>query len=475
MTAVDSDVRGSRNAPFDRRAVLALVLFGFLAFLALLYFIGTGETDRGPDNGRAHAASNGLTGYSGLVRLTEEAGFDIAVSRNEGALDNAGLLVMTPPHQTDAEELGEALEQRRYSGPTLLILPKWSGGELPDIPGRDHPDGWISLSGLAAPAFTQKLPTPYTLEIARGWTPPASEDDDDAPMADELPFLSGYRPPEDMDRVPRAIGRWRGQGLAGTLPDRSAAIVVEDGDLRPVIRNDRGEVLAGFVRTGATLPQLSEPEARTNRINQDAGPYDEGFAGYPVLIVAEPDLMNNWGMANPARAALAMELVDLAELEGGTGSVTFDLTQNGLGAAENLLTLAFRPPFLAATLCLILALMIAGWRAFARFGPALAARRRIAYGKTALVANGAGLIARSRRFHLLTEPYEQLTARRLAKALGLPRADPDAIDSALARRHPGERPFTARAADLAVARAPGEIVASARALHDLERTARNPA
>jgi len=32
-------------------------------------------------------------------------------------------------------------------------------------------------------------------------------------------------------------------------------------------------------------------------------------------------------------------------------TATFDLTLNGLGASRNLLTLAFEPPFLAATLC----------------------------------------------------------------------------------------------------------------------------
>jgi hypothetical protein len=144
------------------------------------------------------------------------------------------------------------------------------------------------------------------------------------------------------------------------------------------------------------------------------------------------------------------------------------MTLNGFGASENLLTLAFRPPFLAATLCLLLALLIIGWRAFMRFGPpAVAAGPNIAFGKRQLITNGAGMILRARRFALLAAPYAALSSRRIAERLGLSRPDPQAIDAALARRLPLEEPFTRRAARLEAAETPAEILAAAQALGEL--------
>ena len=60
----------SSRAPsgFNARTVLLAVLASFAAFIATLYFIGIGDTGRGDDDGRAHAASNGLNGYAGLAK-----------------------------------------------------------------------------------------------------------------------------------------------------------------------------------------------------------------------------------------------------------------------------------------------------------------------------------------------------------------------------------------------------------------------
>ena len=160
---------------------------------------------------------------------------------------------------------------------------------------------------------------------------------------------------------------------------------------------------------------------------------------------------------------------------GAPRRVTFDLTFNGFARSPNLLTLAFTPPFLAATLCLLIAALLVGWRAFLRFGPALAGGPAIAFGKRQLVANTAGLVRRSKRLHLLGPPYAVLVRERLVRALGLPhRADPvareAAIDRALAMRAPGSLPFSKAAAALRHARGPAELLRAAQALHAIERT-----
>jgi len=154
--------------------------------------------------------------------------------------------------------------------------------------------------------------------------------------------------------------------------------------------------------------------------------------------------------------------------------VVFDLTLNGHARTANLLTLAFTPPFLAATLCLLLAAVVIGWRAFVRFGPPRQAGRAIAFGKRALVANSAGFLRRTRRLHLVTLPYADRARAATIRALGLARqpsveAAERAIDRALVARAPESPPFSAIAARLRSARSDAQAVTAARELHALER------
>ena len=171
---------------------------------------------------------------------------------------------------------------------------------------------------------------------------------------------------------------------------------------------------------------------------------------------------------------LAVRLIEIA-MEGKRLPVSFDLTLNGFARSANLLTLAFTPPFLAATLCLLIAALAVGWRAFLRFGPARQGTRAIAFGKRALIANAAGLIRRTRRLHLVAAPYADHARERLAKALALPRladvaATEAAIDRALAARAGNSAPFSQIAARLRAARRPHDILEAAQDLHSLERT-----
>lgn len=422
-------------AAFTRLGALALVGGGFALFLTMLWLIGIGA-DFGAERGRgeAHAAANGLNGYSGLVRLTEAQGYAVNRSRSLDALTTDGLLVLTPTRAAAPETIAGILTRRATIGPTLVIMPKW----LVSVPAPNMPPetqkgfkrGWVTLEGVQPSSWPAALPAPYTFTHA---------------VFPEQAAGHGAAP----DTPPRPV-EWRGMGLSGTLP---APGVLFAGAAQGMRRTDLivdagGRVLAFTVaatRDGAA-------DANTHR----------------VLILAEPDLANNYGLADPARAAAAIALVDTLTAGGEIENIVFDMTLNGFGASENLLTLAFRPPFLAATLSLLAALMIVGWRAFLRFGPAAApAGPDIAFGKAQLIANGAGLILRARRFGLLGKPYAALAARKLSDRLGLARPDPAAIDAALARRLPGEEPFTRRAARLEAARKPADLVAAAQSLDDL--------
>ncbi|MFB0612473.1 DUF4350 domain-containing protein [Aurantiacibacter poecillastricola] len=413
----------SRRAnPFDPRIVLVLLLVGALAFLLFLYALGQGWTGGSERDGGGHASGNGLNGYSGLVTLLEATGHDVSLSRNQGSLEDYGLQVLTPPLWTDGEELDAIIEQRIAdgNGPTLLILPKWFAMPVPPAPGIESKKGWVVLANASSPEWFGNLAIAEGTRLAIGRT-----------------------------------GGWQGLGASGALPvsDTVQALVGDSlNTMRPLLVDSEGDVLAAEV-----LPPIDE----------------DGFEPWPVVVVFEPDLLNNHGLADRERAAMAVTLVERA-MEGEDLPIRFDLTLNGLGSAANLLTLAFRPPFLAATLCLLLAALVIGWRAFRRFGPAVAEEPAMAQGKRQLARNGAALVERVKRWHLLKAPYEDMVGRRIAAALGLRHAETgsreEAIDRALARRGHDGPPFSRLASNLRAADKPRDIIRAAQGLRDLERT-----
>jgi len=451
----------ARPAAFSRVGAFALVAGGVLLFLAMLWLISA-DADFGGERGRgqAHAASVGLNGYAGLVKLVEAQGYSVERSRNAQDLKARELLVLTPGPFADAKEIEEILTDRRNLGPTLVIMGKWwasaPGQNLPPKVQAKFKRGWVNLNGISASEWTTELTGRYSFEhavypaqadaLAVEIAPPQAVPEA-APKGEAKPKKSG--PP----------ARWAGMGLSGTLP-REERLYAKIGDgQKALIIDPAGRVLA----FGIDLDAREEPDSASA---QEADIFTNPV--YPVIVLADPDLANNYGLADGTRAAAAIALVDRLGQDEDIDHVVFDMTLNGFGASENLLTLAFRPPFLAATLCLLVALLIVGWRAFQRFGPAAASGGPdIAFGKRQLIANGAGLIVRARRFRLLGKPYAALAGRRLAERLGLSRPDPDAIDAALARRLPEEEPFPRRAARMEAATRPADILAAAQRLDDL--------
>lgn len=427
--------------PFNPRVALALVLFGAGVFVLLLWMVGTGMTSGTTNDGGSHAGGKGLNGYAAVASYLEKRGYAVRRSRNAGALDDPGLLVLTPPHNAKGEELEKIVAKRRYAGPTLVITPKWIAAPAPQN-AKGWKKGWVALAGAVAPHW------------------------------------SGFLDDVSVEIGP-AGGGWRSAGAKGGFPRSDQVLSGQGLRLVPLVLADDGRILAAYVNDGyypmlerlalAPVPAIVDDRGRVEDPDNDI---------YPLVVVFEPDLLDNYGMARRENALLAERL--LAAAVGDTGrSIGFDLTLNGHGASANLLTLAFTPPFLAATLCLLIAAIAAGWRAFLRFGPPRQGTRAIAFGKRTLVANSAGLIRRSRRLRLITAPYAAAARERLARALALPRlADAEAteraIDRALQSRigaahdaHP--EPFSAAAARLRAAHRADDMVKAARDLHSLER------
>ncbi|RIV81647.1 DUF4350 domain-containing protein [Aurantiacibacter xanthus] len=403
------------KSPFRPGTVALVLLVGAVSFLLLLFAMAHGLDGSSERDGRAHAKSRGLDGYAGFVSLLENSGHTVSLSYSEGNLDDYGLLVLTPRFDTDGEELAKIIEQRRYMGPTMLVLPKWIAMPIPDSVPVEAEPGWVVLANATTPSWFDALGLGEGAELAIGET-----------------------------------GGFSGLGYEGTLPDGTNVMaLVEPGEstIEPLVVDREGDMLAGLLYA-----------------DDDA---------WPLVIVFEPDLVNNWGMADETRARLADAFVHAAE-EDEDLALTFDMTLPGLAKTENLLTLAFTPPFLAATLCLILAALLVAWRAFQRFGPPFAEAPAMAQGKRQLAMNGAALLARLKRWHLLGAPYAALVAQRIASRLSLREPEGEArehaIDRALIRAgHEGES-FGHWATILREASKPADILRASRALRSIERT-----
>jgi len=422
--------------PFSRWAVLAIVLLGAALFVALLWMIATGTGMGSANDGQAHVEGKGVNGYAAMADYLERRGYAVDHVRNPGALDQPGLLVLTPPPFAKGKEIDKIVSARRYVGPTLVIVPKWTATEPTPEQQKKAKKGWVRLSGTMPPNWVGFL--------------------------DDLSV--------QITEVPKASATWKAAGLTGMLPRPGAVLSgAGTGLVRIVGTQDDKLTLAGFMDDGGSYPGLEA--IAQDRVLHSGEEEDEDLQ--PIVMVFETDLLDNYGMARFENAQLAEALVRAAGVKPG-GPIAFDMTLNGYGRSQNLLTLAFTPPFLAATLCLLLAALVVGWRAFLRFGPPLAPERAIAFGKRALVANAAGLVRRTRRLHLLGPPYADRARERLVSALALPRTlDADhaaaAIDRALAARGADGEPFSVIAARLRAARRSPDLLKAARDLHALER------
>ncbi|MDG2003994.1 MAG: DUF4350 domain-containing protein [Novosphingobium sp.] len=420
--------------PFSARMALVLVVLGTLVFVALLWMIGAGMTSGSTNDGGGHAGGKGLNGYAAAAAYLERRGYTVRLSRSKGVFDDPGLLVLTPPQWADGEELDRIVSQRRYIGPTLIVTPKWMAFPSPTgTPGAKQ--GWVRLDSSAHPRWKGFL--------------------------DDVGVEIG-----PVGKNKTAV--WQGEGLDGNLPDAETVLWGTGPRLVPLVSSRvGGRILAAYIDDDGDYPDLESMALQP--IDRPGEDYDLS----PIAVIFEPDLLNNFGFSDASNARMAEVLVR-AMAEGGNGNINFDLTFNGHARSANLLTLAFTPPFLAATLCLLLAGLAIGWRAFLRFGPPRKVERAIALGKKALVANAAGLLRRARRLHLIGGPYIERARERIAHDLALPRgagreATDAAIDLALASRAPDSTSFTELARRLRSAQSPHEIVKAAQDLHDLER------
>ena len=263
----------------------------------------------------------------------------------------------------------------------------------------------------------------------------------------------------------RTIGPGLGGVAERALGEGVSVRVVTSGQLPAAAAGE--DLLAGLSLPVPRLPQVIEGEAVTPIVPLAGGALIGQLGVHPHYVVADPDLLNNHGLRRPERARAALDLIAGLGPPDASG-VDFDLTVNGLGAVDSrsLLQLSLEPPFLAMTLALVVAALLAGLHGAWRFGPARREQRAIALGKAALVENSAGLIRQANREVELGAAYADVIRQDVARLAHAPQGvGEDQVDLYLNRLGKAGRPsFSELAARLHAARDRHGLIAAARAL-----------
>jgi len=402
---------GAGLTAFRARTVIALIgvaVVAALGFAALFSFAPDIRASRDPG---AHALSRSAVGYAGLVRLLKETGRPVLVSRSPqgaGGDARAALLVLTPPPGADPVQIDALIAHART---VLILAPKWAS-----MPDPLHP-GW-SINPYLVPDAMVRIGRRKDLlgvDRAKGsaapvLTPPATPR---APEAEQTLFAAGttlsFGPVDQLQT--------RAQG--------SASSELVDQNQAPVLLHAKGE----------------------------------------VYVLTDPDLINNHGLASLDSARAALLLIDA--LRGGEGPVVFDVTLNGLRRTRSLFQLALEPPFLAASLCILAASLLMGWRAAASFGAVERRGRALALGKRALVDSSAGLIRLARREPQMTPRYAALIRSQTLAAAGVREQAGEAADAYLERlaRSGGVEPFSRLAEEAGQTRTSATLMRVASALY----------
>ncbi|WP_420136801.1 hypothetical protein [Sphingomonas sp.] len=355
--------RAARNGggdAFRTRTVALMLIIGILGFAGMLVLAAYSPDLRSGRNGGAHALSNAANGFKGIVRLAAETGRNPVIVRNVHQLGTRDLLVATPDH--GIQDLSPVL-QGRSRKPTLLIFPKWAVS-----PDRKH-IGWVHVDALLPAADPARMLAPQVLfQIARKRTS----------GRDLLLPANGFDP-TIRPAAPRVLQVITGQR------QRSGEVA----DLIPLLTDRQGGIVLARYGRG------------------------------PLYLLADPDLMSNAGITNLRQVEQTLSMLDWLNATNAS-SISFDVTTNGFGRSSSPLKLAFTPPFLAATLALVVVLLLTGWHAVGRFGPVRPRTRTMGFGKAVLVENSAKLIRRAGRERLLGSRYVQVIRDRAVAIFGIP-------------------------------------------------------
>lgn len=397
---------GNAN-PFSPKLVAGIVLGGALAFLGFLLLMAYAPQLKMRTGEGATPMSRSAVGFYGLYKLAEATGRPVNLIPNRDEWWTSGFVIVTVQPNTNPDMLRDLINARTEAehSKTLYIMPKWITMPLPAN------RRWVQNGGPLQPDWIKNIAAVFGKDVTFGLG-----------KAKRGARITAYQPDE----------------MGGVSAPQSATAVFVASGAQPVLWDSEGRTILGRIQR------------------------DEDSADY---ILADPDLLSNMALKTPEGARNALRIVDALRND-SNDSVAFDLALNGQGNARNLLQLMFEPPFLALTIAVLAAALLAGLHAFNRFGPAVPEPRAIPFGKRALADNAAVLIARAGAARRMGDRYVALIRDSVAAMLGASKMQPDELEAWLAKLPVETRDFGTLAAEARAANSTEHMRAAAAALHD---------
>jgi hypothetical protein len=354
---------------FARRTARMLWVLLPLTFAITLVFGLIAPSGGEGERYGANTFSMSAVGYHGLTELLQEVGIPVLASQHNSAqrASKDTPLVLLEPLPTGGtsgvEMLIAAVRQR--PAPVIVVLPKW-GYQLDFRKSR-----WVQWVGLYQPSVPSEI-----LGVCRDTS---SE-------------------PADIVRPQASGGKWF------HLLD-----------------------LADGVSPSLTSPQLLSPDVTGIKrlLWSEDGVLVGQIKRNGVLVISDPDLLNNAGLATGDNAILAYHL--LVE-SFHARALVFDETLHGFSRTPSMWRNLLDAPLLVVTLHLALVLAAVAWTASGRFGRPLPPASRVVAGVETLVENTARLISLGGMVSQTLSEYWKATIRRTAQELAVkPAPGPESL------------------------------------------------
>ena len=420
---------GLSNVLFKPITIISLILIGLFAFGALIVLGGFAKDLRKLPPGQATPRSVSAVGYQAFTKYLERLEYDIRETRGKRRHSERTerLVIYTPSRPNrrlnrliDSE--GEAIN--------LIVLPKWSVGQMKPRRGEEGRTGWARRTrgtGLYYEGF---------YDLALEDLPVLRRNKAPSPNAQVL-FNSDFKRNLSATYEPD-FKNLQYFDLKSRWPD------YED-ELKAIQLKKREEARRKAAEERGKTYKPKEKKKTKEKEDSDAGEKDEKdtdtpkplpnhevllkIDGHAVLIqledtqtyiLSEPDLINTMAFQTQGGAQLAGAILD--EVLHGSASlsmaVDFDVSLHGIEANQNIIKLMVTPPFLAASLCLLAAGGLIAWQGFNRFGDPARPRPDYAQGPVSLAKTAAEFMNIAGRAHKTGEDYADLIQRQVATELG---------------------------------------------------------
>ena len=349
---------------FSRRAIAWIVASVAASFVAaVLLGVYGADLERRPTAG-TNTFSDSALGHRAAAELLRALGFAVRSRQAPaGGLGPRSPLILAEPYPDRVRLQALRDEARARAAPLLLVLHKWRPGAA----RTDKPE-WLAEVDLLSESDVLGRVRAVGI-VASDWVLKR--------YAGKLRCSAAWRhgdPPVDFQvDVPPA------QLFAGMASDFGPLVICPGG------------VLVARRQATATEPQL--------------------------VLVADPDLLNNHGLGRGDNAAVVYQL--LTRGLGATG-VVFDETVHGFNRTPGLFAEALRFPMSLGVLQSLLLLGIVLWAGMGRFGKPLPASAGLAAGKEVLIDNTAKLLASGGEAGDSLARYFRQTTRAVAAHYFLP-------------------------------------------------------